>query len=406
MKNFLIALLLFPLLYAEEHLTIRLLLEKELHPLTCVHTAKTAYEKQLEEIIIFDWNHNGTTIFTPSPQASFIIRPQWKEKEAILEISTQGRTFFSGSIPITGDLSVDRKALHLANDHLYHTLFGKEGIASTTILFSQKTGEKTSEIFMADYDGGNPHPVTSEKTLSVTPTIVPGTTYFLFTAYQHGQPKIFLGNTLTKNSKPILPMRGNQLMPSMSKDNTQIAFISDVAGNPDLFLQSFDPKKGPIGKPRQIFSAHLATQGSPSFSPDGKKITFVSNKSGSPRIFILDIPPSGVPLNHIKPKLISMTTGSATSPSWSPDGKKIAFSAFQQKTRQIFVYDLEQEREIQITEGPLHKENPTWAPNSLHLIYNTHAMHGGDLYLIHLYDRRPLKLSMPKAERRFPAWQR
>jgi len=56
---------------------------------------------------------------------------------------------------------------------------------------------------------------------------------------------------------------------------TRIAFISDITGNPDLFLQDFSPEKGPIGKPRQIFTTHQATQGSPTFSPDGKRIALL-----------------------------------------------------------------------------------------------------------------------------------
>jgi TolB protein len=200
-------------------------------------------------------------------------------------------------------------------------------------------------------------------------------------------------------------LKGNQLLPAMSRQRDKIAFISDVTGNPDLFLQNFDAEKGPVGKPRQIYATHRATQGSPSFSPNGKEIAFVSNKDGSPRIYVMNIPAEGVALKDIKAKLITKTNRENTAPSWSPDGSKIAFCAQTKGVRQIWVYDLLTKMEKQVTTGPKNKENPTWAPNSLHLIFNTSDSGDSELYLMNLNQPDAVKISSGPGEKYFPSWE-
>lgn len=195
-------------------------------------------------------------------------------------------------------------------------------------------------------------------------------------------------------------------MPAISPQGDCIAFVSDITGNPDLFLQPFDKTKGAVGKPRQIFAAAHATQGSPTFSPDGKQIAFVSNKDGSPKIYIMDLPPEGLSLKQVRPKLLSRKNTENSAPSWSPDGTKIAYCARSAGgERQIWVYDLLSQKERAVTEGPGHKENPSWAPNSLHLVFNSSESGKAELFLLPPHHRRPTPLPSPPGEKLFPSWE-
>ena len=160
-------------------------------------------------------------------------------------------------------------------------------------------------------------------------------------------------------------------MPAVSQQRDKVAFISDVTGNPDLFLQNFSPEKGAIGKPQQIFSARQATQGSPAFSPDGSRVAFVSDKDGSAKIYVIQIPEPGASLKDIKATLISKANRENSAPTWSPDGTKLAYCSKTSGDRQIWIYDFNTKKEKQITQGTGHKENPSWAPNSLHLVFNS-----------------------------------
>lgn len=399
------------------------------------------YLKSLEKILRFDLGHNGMTFIVKSTSpidqlnktmgfdfkgdlspwmdqgVYFVVKLLIKNKDLstrLLVINSQSIKSING-ISLTGNLNQDRIALHNLSDTIHKTLFDKEGIATTKVLYTVKNQDPTtkkwlSDIYEADYDGGNAHKVTKDGGYCVNPAYIPPKAgyksgSFVTVSYKIGQPKIYLGNLKDGSLQRFSLLKGNQLMPTISRQKDKIAFICDITGNPDLFLQEFDPESGPIGKPRQIFATHKATQGTPSFSPDGRKIAFVSNKDGSPRIYVMDIPPEGAKLKDIKAKLITKSNRENTAPCWSPDGKKIAFCAQTKGTRQVWMYDFETGSERQLTQGPGNKENPTWAPNSLHLMFNSSDAGASDLYLINLNQREAVQISQGPGEKHFPSWE-
>jgi TolB protein len=349
----------------------------------------------------------------------YVIKVQLKDKNLTARmLSVHANTVKSiENIPLTGNLGDDRRQIHHIADLIHKTLFGSPGIAGTRILYtikSQSTEAKkdnwASEVWEADYDGGNARQVSQNGGYCVTPVYIPpkpgyASGSFLYASYKTGQPKLYISSVTDAEGVRFSYLRGNQLMPAISRQRDQVAFISDVTGNPDLFLQVFSPEKGPIGKPRQIFRTYMATQGSPTFSPDGKQIAFVSNKDGSPQIYVMDIPAEGTKLKDIKARLITKTNRENTAPSWSPDGTKLAYCAMTKGARQIWVYDFDKNQEWQLTQGSGNKENPTWAPNSLHLIFNSTDANASELYLVNLNQPKATKITSGAGEKRFPNWE-
>lgn len=402
------------------------------------------YIKQLEAVLRFDLENNGSTFLIKSNETYDRIPQSATQKDLgapvdwtkrhishVVKLSIQDRTVSAIQLDaetkvahetqvfsLTGNLDQDRRQIHLIADLVHKAFFGINGIAATKILFSNKvkttqakSGQNwVSEIWEMDYDGANARQLTKDQSECITPAWLPpkpGFTSggFLYVSYKLGQPKIFIASfkNLDKTSRLSL-MGGNQLMPAISRQRDKVAFISDITGNPDLFIQPFSLEKGAEGKPQQIFSAKKASQGSPTISPDGRSIAFVSNKDGSPKIYVMEIPEAGTSLKEIKPKLITKRNRENTAPVWSPDGTKIAYCARQGGERQIWIYDCVTGQEKQITDGPGHKENPSWAPNSLHLVFNT-AGDKAELFIIHLNQTKAMRIGSESGERRFPAWE-
>lgn len=396
--------------------------------------------KRVESILRFDLNYSGSTKVVPknpslealckesalgntetlaSWQAAgvnYVVKPIAEEQSLqLLLLDTHKNTVLNfPKISLQGGMDNVRNKLHRLSDSVQKTIFGKEGVASTKILFTTtksipKKGE-IGELWEVDYDGGNPRIVAREEALLVTPSYIPPAEGFksrnaLIISYAIGQPKIYAISLEGGSPNRLTPLRGNQLMPTVSRQRDQMAFISDASGNPDLFLQPFDPNKGAVGKPRQIFAARHATEGTPSFSPDGKKIAFVSNKDGLPRIYVMQIPLPGTKSNEINIHLLTKRNAACTAPNWSPDGKKIAFCSKARGIRQIWVYDLDLKEATQLTSGPIHKENPSFAPDSLHLTFNTAQETATQIYLLDIRDKSSVKITHGPGVKRFPAWQ-
>ncbi|MFN0065719.1 MAG: Tol-Pal system protein TolB [Chlamydiales bacterium] len=391
------------------------------------------YVQQLTQILQFDLKNNGQCFLAettaeremlsseqnPYQQMKwrnlgidYFVKPSLRQHSFSLfafNVAT-GSVKKMQDLSLCGDLSKDRQIIHKAADLICATLFGEEGIASSRILYTLRTRPSESslqwvtEVWEADYDGSNAHQLTHDGYLCVTPAYITDH-QFLYVSYKIGQPKIYWGSTAGGEAKRLSYIRGNQLMPTLSSKQDKIAFICDVTGNPDLFVQDFSLESGMIGKAQQIFSAPQAAQGCPTFSPDGKKIAFVSNKDGTARVYVMTIPSIGTNLKDLHPHIISRKNHNNTSPCWSPDGKKIAYSATCQGVRQIWIYDFESGEESQLTEGNEHKENPTWASNSLHLLYNTVMQDRCELYLTNINQKEGVKISSGPGEKRFPAWQ-
>lgn len=418
-------LLLIAPVFADDSIVVPLQTDNQLMPLYLAPFKgqqsgfPPSYTQELEEVMRFDLDHNGAT---------YVIKNE-KDAYYTLEVSIRDRKLSATvtsleppmakkveGLQLSGQLGADRSLLHQLADTIHETLFGTPGVASTKILYTVrypvpgKKHEWKAEVWEADYDGANARQITHNSGYVVTPVFLPKekgkrSTHFLYVGYATGQSKIYISSLREAKPQRLSYMRGNQLMPAVSRQRNWIAFISDITTNPDLFLQPFDSKTGPVGKPQQIYHAPMKTQGTPTFSPDGRKIAFVSNKGGSPQIYILTTPPLGARLKEIKAKQLTHMNRESTAPAWSPDGSKIAYCAKSGSVRQIWIYDFAKGEEKQLTDGPENKENPAWAADSLHLIYNTAGPSHSELFLINLKQPEAVQISSGSGEKRFPSWE-
>ncbi len=445
--KFVFFIFLFSSVFSSEQLDIALSTKNPLIPIYLSKVVNNAnelnseYLKKIYDVLFFDINNNGYFYILPSANSKDILLSKekevsfdkniWKDQKIfyVVKLNVKNNKLFTYvfsvknndikkyELTLTNDLKSDRIKIHNLSDQILFDTVKKQGIASLHILYTVRyknpdvaAGKKfLSEVWMSDYDGENARQLTYKNDYCVHPIFIPTKKdecyNFLFVSYEKGQPKIF-GTTLYSNKDfPVVSLRGNQLLPAISLNADKLAFISDAAGRPDLFLQKFSSKGESIGKPVQVFSAPRATQSSPSFSPDGKKLTFVSDKDGSCRIYFINIDKSFSDMKRPAAYLITKKNRENVTPSWSPDGTKLAYSAKTDGIRQIWIYDFETDEEWQLTKGPKNKENPNWAPDSLHIIYNTEDKINSELYIVNINQLEPVQITKGIVQKRFPSWE-
>lgn len=396
-----------------------------------IQTEKSLYMDELMEVLSFDFKHAGSLRILPSDQEldrvlalpltqeriaklkmrlgkHCVVIPNWMAGKLVIELLdlSDPKGVESYPVSLSFRLEEDVKAMRIVFDKMVEKLTGIEGIASKPIFYSlqKDPNQFVSVIYQSDYDGRFPKAVSAEDDYAICPCSyqVDGKRGALFVSYKEGIPKIMMSD-FHGGWKPVVQLRGNQLLPAISSRHHQIAFISDVTGHADLFLQSFDPYQGGIGKPYQIFAAKSGVAASPAFSPDGSKIAFVSDHSGRPSIYLLNLSGYLSTKRAGAPQQIVRHEGEASCPRFSPDGKKLAYSAKTEGLFQIWVYDFETKQQMQVTYGPYDKENPTWAKDNFHLIYNS-TTPSYQLYLTDLISHKQELILSGEGRYHYPFW--
>ena len=134
----------------------------------------------------------------------------------------------------------------------------------------------------------------------------------------------------------------------------------------------------------------------PTFSPDGKLIAFSSNRSGNFDIWLM---------NTFGRRLVRLTLmpGDELNPKWSPDGKKIAFLLTEKERTSIWIITLATLETRSLTEGNKIGNDFQWNPNSLMLAYDSETNGTRIVSTVDANGHRT-QLTQPDSSSKYPSW--
>src|SRR5947208_1525327 len=97
------------------------------------------------------------------------------------------------------------------------------------------------------------------------------------------------------------------------------------------------------------------TDRSPTWSPDGQRIAFASDPGFNFDIYAMNLDGSA---------LTRLTNNSSIElePSWSPDGQQIAFMSFRDGNHEIYVMNADGSAQTRLTNNPATDQEPAWSP--------------------------------------------
>jgi Tol biopolymer transport system component len=192
--------------------------------------------------------------------------------------------------------------------------------------------------------------------------------------------------TLDRGEKTYLTFSGNTqnryFFPSWSSDGSQIVYTNIQSGEIPagggllLAVGSIWTMNADGSDQRQLTSGQ--SYGSlPSFSPNEKSIMFTGNATGTPELWLMNV-------DGTIPHPITYTTGSGVAKdgteikwsshgSFSPDGKKIAYSSTENGHAEIWIMNSDGSDKKQVTfpDDPNAPDanNPTWSPDGGKIVY-------------------------------------
>jgi TolB protein len=114
---------------------------------------------------------------------------------------------------------------------------------------------------------------------------------------------------------------------------------------------------------------------SPSWSPDGRRIAYVSFEAKRSEIYVQDLA-SG------KREVVSGREGINGAPAWSPDGSKLALTlSTQEGNPDVYIMDLKSRKLTRITTSPAIDTEPSWLPDGKRLVFTSDRGGGPQIYM-------------------------
>jgi TolB protein len=280
-------------------------------------------------------------------------------------------------------------------DDVVEAFIGLRGVAGTEIAFvSDRGGNK--EIYVMNADGSNARAATANRSLNNFPDWSPDGDSLLYTSYRYqNQPFLFVSSRGRNQPGRLLPRLGDersQFRGVFDPAGERIALVmTDSDGASDIFSVRSD------GRRLRRLTNSRAIEVSPTWSPDGERIAFVSDRSGSPQIFVMDSDGGNT-------RRLTYDGDYNTRPVWSPDGQWIAYETRLESQFDIWLIDPEGHVNVPLVMHPRSDESPSWAPNGRKLVFSSTRRGRADLYAIDRDGSNLRRLTQSAGNNTSPAW--
>ncbi|MFY9621976.1 MAG: S41 family peptidase [Pyrinomonadaceae bacterium] len=146
--------------------------------------------------------------------------------------------------------------------------------------------------------------------------------------------------------------------PSWSPDGSQIAFISDLSGEEEVYVIAQDGLK----PPQQITSGGKAMRYQPEWSADGKRLAF-SDKDG--KLYVVTLADKKIT------EIIDAPRGQIRDYTWSPSGNFLAFSFATNGNgfSQLHIWNAADNKVTRVTSQMFNAGSPAWDSSGSYLFF-------------------------------------
>ena len=198
------------------------------------------------------------------------------------------------------------------------------------------------QLFVMDEDGSNIVPLTTDSSNNNFPDWSPDNTKIAFVSDRTGNEEVFVMDTHGKNVKQLTFDKGRDIHPYWTPDGSGILFNStrDDTSAFEIYQMKSD------GDSVRRLSKSSDDESCARLSPAMDKMVYLKNNMfGLDDVFLMDM----------KDRSETNLTRTPTMdgwPCWTPDGNRIIFSAIEDTSYKLFIYDLAARSLTKLTDPP------------------------------------------------------
>jgi TolB protein len=155
--------------------------------------------------------------------------------------------------------------------------------------------------------------------------------------------------------------------------DTHIAYVSTEVKNGHIVRYRIMVADADGYNPHVVYSSPKPLS-MPTWSPDGKYLAYVSFEAGHPQVYLQN-------LATAKRELISNRPGLNSAPAFSPDGRKLALTLSRHGDAEIFIMDLATKKLTQFTHDASINTGAAWMPDGKSIVFTSDRGGSPQLYV-------------------------
>ena len=253
------------------------------------------------------------------------------------------------------------------------------------------------DIYIIDIRSGEQHQVTFVPSIDLHPSWAPDGSKIAFASDSEGVFNLYTIDANGQNRTRMTNSTGDDVQPDWSPDGSKIAFASDQASAVHQ-IYWLDVK---TGHQQKLTQSDLYT-GYPRWSPDGTRVAFHSAVvDKTPPVFreILQVRADGNGLKSL------ITDGEYNNnPTFSPNGKQIAFTSLRNDNVDIYIFDVDSLQVHRLTRDLSFDYQPSWSPDGNHLVFVSNRTGPLDIHRINADGGGIVNLTQSGVSEHMPAW--
>lgn len=272
-----------------------------------------------------------------------------------------------------------------------------DSAGNRVVFISNRDGN--AQIYVMNADGGDQHPLTRGAEENTEPAWSADGRQIAFTSYRDGNAEIYVMAANGDHPRRLTSEALADNSPVWTPDG-KIVFRSMRDRWPNFYVMDAD------GGNLKRLTFSQSDKGAPVLSPDGKWIAFVAHgEKGRADIHVM--PATG---GEVKDITGALSKNQKTSPSWSPDSKRIMYVEAKDLALNIHVVDVDGGNPGKLTDNIYTNAFPSWSPDGRRIAFvssregNRTQLARGDIYVMNADGSGAINLTQNPEEDNYPAW--